>query len=292
VRIAGPPEVSRDIAAALERRQLRCRKVVLVSPLKERKGVRFAYRADTDDGCTVKLRHFGAADAARAHLELRAGLEDAFAPAVGRSGAVLFEAWIDGVALVNLDPEARAEEAGALLGRLHAAPLPTEVAATCDTERWRAGAESDVAILRRASTLTSREASILLTALERRDPARGRMALLHKDFCAENMLIDASGRLRVIDNEQLEIGPAGFDLGRTFHRWPMSDSAWLRFLNAYRASSHAEPEATGFWRIVAALVGARVFFERAPERLDATLALLRRFVAGNDLEPAPTALTA
>jgi len=38
--------------------------------------------------------------------------------------------------------------------------------------------------------------------------------------------------------------------------------------------------------MVAALVGGRVFLERAPERLDATLALLRRFVAGQHLDGA------
>jgi Ser/Thr protein kinase RdoA (MazF antagonist) len=286
VTIAGPPDVSREIGEALERHRVRCRNVELVSPLRERKGIRFAYRADTEDGCTVKLRHFGDAESARVHLELRAGLEDAFAPVLARCGAVLFEAWIDGVALTDLDPEARAEEAGALLGRLHATPLGPEHAATCDTRRWRAGAESDVAILSEAGGVTKREASILLAELARRDPARSRAALIHKDFCAENMLIDAHGRLRVIDNEQLDIGAIGFDLGRTFHRWPMSAGAWTRFVRGYRASAPGEPAATGFWRLVAALVGARVFLERAPERLDASLALLRRFVAGRDLDPA------
>ena len=286
--IAGPPEVSREIAEALERHQVQCRRIELVSPLRERKGIRFAYRVDTADGGTVKLRHFGAAADARAHLELRAGLEEAFAPALARSGAVLFEAWIDGVALTELDAEARSEEAGALLGRLHARPLGPGVEPACATRRWRAGAESDVEILRRAGSLAPGEAATLLAELSRCDPGTARVALIHKDFCAENMLVDGLGRLRVIDNEQLEIGPAGFDLGRTFHRWPMSAAAWAGFVRGYRSSSSpsSDPEATGFWRMVAALVGGRVFLERAPERLDATLALLRRFVAGQDLDGA------
>jgi hypothetical protein len=148
VTIAGPPEVSREIAAALERSRLRCRSVELVSPLGERKGIRFAYRADTEEGRTVKLRHFGVAEHARAHVELRTGLEEAFAPVLGRCGAVVLEEWVDGVALDELDAEARAEEAGAVLGRLHARPLAAGIAATCDTLRWRSGAESDLEILR------------------------------------------------------------------------------------------------------------------------------------------------
>jgi Ser/Thr protein kinase RdoA (MazF antagonist) len=293
VTIAGPPDVAREIAAALEQSDLRALRVELVSPLRERKGIRFAYRVDCEDGRIVKLRHFGDVEAARAHLALRDGLEDAFAPALARSGAVVLEEWIDGVALSAHGAEQRSEEAGALLGRLHARPLGPAVEATCSTERWRAGAESDLRILAQATALAAAEVRALGAELARRDPGSASTALLHKDFCAENMLLDGRGRLRVIDNEQLEIGPAGFDLGRTFHRWPMPPDVWARFVRGYRSTAPEDPGATGFWRLVAALVGARVFFERMPERLDASVALLRRMADGHTLEhaaPAPRAL--
>ncbi|MBY0276743.1 phosphotransferase [Candidatus Binatia bacterium] len=278
-------EVPRDIEVALERLRIRARRIELVSPLGERKGVRIAYRVDTDDGRTVKLRHFGSASTAEAHLALRAGIDDDFAPASTSCGPVLFEAWIEGNELIAHEADRRAAEAGALLGRLHARPL----AAGCgpvrgDTARWRAAAQSDLAILHRAGSLSSAEVAGLEAQLARRDPGSARTSLIHKDFCAENMVVDGSGRLRVIDNEQLEIGPSGFDLGRTFHRWPMSAGAWVRFLGGYRSTAPEVPEAIAFWKIAATLVGARVFLERMPERLDAALALLRRFVAGVDLE--------
>jgi Ser/Thr protein kinase RdoA (MazF antagonist) len=287
VTIAGPPEVTREIADALRGLRVGARRIELVSPLRERKGIRFAFRVDTDDDRTVKLRHFGTAAAARSHLELRADLEDAFAPAFALWGAVVFEEWIDGTELTDLDPEIRCHEAGALLGRLHGVPLGPGVAATCETRRSRAAAESDLAILDRAACLSSAESAALRRLLERYDPGTARVALIHKDFCAENMLVDRSGRLRVIDNEQIEIAPADFDLGRTFHRWPMSEQGWARFVDGYRSSAPADPGAIGFWRIAATLVGARVFLERIPERLDASLALLRRFAAGRDLEQTP-----
>src|SRR5581483_8901261 len=286
VTIPGPPEVACEIAAALDRSGLRCRRVQLVSPLGERKGIRFAYRVDTEDGRTVKLRHFGAAEPAREHVALRAELDEAFAPVLGRDGAVVFEAWVAGVPLDDADPEERAGEAGALLGRLHATPMRASLGTTCDTRRWRSAAHSDLEILRRAGTLSAAEAAALGAALAALDPEAARVALIHKDFCAENMLVDGGGRLHLIDNEQLEVGPAGFDLGRTFHRWPMSRAAWTRFIAGYRACAPADPGATGFWRIVAALVGARVFLQRIPERLDASLELLRRLAAGRDLEHA------
>ncbi len=281
--IAAPVERARDIAAALKQHGLRPRRVVLISPLQERKGRHFAYRVDTEDGCMVKVRHFGKPEEARRLLELRAGLEEAFAPALAQYGPVLIEQWLEGMPLSELDAEDRAEDAGALLGRLHAKPLGPDVPAIRSTRTWTEGAESDLEILARAGKLAPGEAASLRAEMLQRDPGVARAALIHQDFCAENMLIDTRGRLRVIDNEQLAIAPAGFDLGRTFHRWPMSDAAWMRFRRGYRSSAPAEPEAIGFWRIVAALVGARVFLERIPARLEASLALLRRFTEGKSL---------
>lgn len=285
--IAGPPEIARDIADAIGRHGLDARGVELVSPLQERKGIRLAYRVDTHDGRTVKLRHFGTPADARAHLALRSALEEAFAPALARSGAVVLEEWIEGTELRDLASETRCGEAGALLGRLHARPLGAGIAPSHRTDSWRAAAESDLAILTRARCLSPDESSRLGAELASRDPGTAHPVLIHKDFCAENMLVDPLGRLRVIDNEQIEIAPAGFDLGRTFHRWPMSEEGWAAFLGGYRTTAPRDPGATGFWRIAAALVGGRVFLERIPERLDASLALLRRFVAGRDLEDPP-----
>ena len=221
---------------------------------------------------------------APAHLlELRAGLEAAFGPALAHHGRVLLEEWIDGAPLSESDAEERAEEAGALLGRLHTRALDVDTRATLSTSERRTHAISNLEILCNAALLTPSEAAALRAEIARRDPGTTRAVLMHMDFCAENMLIDACGHLRVIDNELLTIGPAGFDLGRTFDRWPMSDAAWMRFWRGYRSSAPAEPEAVGFWKIVAALLGARVRYERSPQRLDAALALLRRLAAGEGL---------
>ena len=45
-------------------------------------------------------------------------------------------------------------------------------------------------------------------ALDRLDPGSAPAALIHRDFCAENMLIDREGRLRVIDNDADMTGEA------------------------------------------------------------------------------------
>jgi aminoglycoside phosphotransferase (APT) family kinase protein len=276
-------ELRRDIDRALERGGMTPRQVVLISPLGERKGIRLAYQVELDDGRTVKARHFGSEAAARRVFELQARLEVAFARVVAQEGAVLIEEWIEGTTLSDLQAEAWAEEAGALLGRLHCTPLGARGPQTARTRNWREAAESDLALIAGAGKLSAGDVVSLQAEMARRDPGAARVVLLNKDFCAENMLIDGQGRLRIIDNEQLDIAPAGFDLGRTFHRWPMADATWTRFLRAYRSCAPAAPEALGFWKIVASLETTRVFLQRFPVRLDASLTLLRRFAVGLSL---------
>lgn len=284
MRIVGPPEVSQDLAAAIARRGIRPRDVALVSPLGVRKGMRFAYRVEGEDGRIVKARHFGTAAQARIHYALRSELEDAFGRAIAVDGAVVFEEWVAGEAPTPLEAEARAEEAGALLGRLHSRPLAPDVPGVRATSPWHAAARADAEILREGQALSAAEVDALVAELGRRDPSSAPVALIHKDFCAENFLIDRSGHLRVIDNEQIAIEPIGFDLGRTFHRWPMARDARAAFRRGYRSTGPGDAGAEGFWRIVAVLVGARVFFQRMPERLESSVAVLRRLLAGEDLD--------
>jgi aminoglycoside phosphotransferase (APT) family kinase protein len=58
------------------------------------------------------------------------------------------------------------------------------------------------------SETTPEIAAALRGEIARRDPGTTRAVLIHLDFCAENMLIDTCGHLRVIDNELLTIAPA------------------------------------------------------------------------------------
>jgi Ser/Thr protein kinase RdoA (MazF antagonist) len=268
-------ELETEIRDALERNGLRPGHLSLVSPLGERKGMRYAYRVQTDDGRVVKARHFGTADEARRVYELRRRLEAAFAPVLAVSGAVLIETWVDGE-MLGADAEAWAQTAGALLGRLHAAPLGADISTQCGTMRWSEAAAADLDLLRGAGVIDSAENESFRAAIALRDPGRARVALIHKDFCAENMLIDNHGALRIIDTEQLAIDPIGFDLAWTWHRWPMPPESWSQFLSGYRSTAPWKPQAQEYWRIVTGLTLARVFFQRMPARLDVQLGRLRR----------------
>ncbi len=262
----------------------RPRHLVLVSTFGERKGMRYAYRVESDDGRIVKARHFGTAAAAQRVHVLRRGIEDSFAPVLGCFGPVLLESWLEGEMLPETEAEQWAQAAGAILGRLHGHRLEVDGSAEDETTRWNRVAATDVDLLRRAGVLSAAGGEALCAALRRHDPGRVRVALIHRDFCAENMLIDPAGRLRIIDTEILGIGPIGLDLAWTWHRWPMSAEAWGRFMAGYRSAAPAAPEALAYWKIAAGLTLVRIFFQRMPSRLDAQLARLHQCVAAAEGE--------
>ena len=274
-------EPDAESAALLAAVGVRPRQVVLLSPLGLAKGRRLAYRVEAEDGSLVKLRVFESEVSARENEALRAGLERAFAPVRARSGRILLEHWIDGAPLSESAAQERAAEAGALLGRLHARPLPASCDPVTTTAMRRRAAESDLDVLQAEGALTPAEARRVRGELADHDPGRARLAIVHLDFCAENMIVDAGGVLHLVDNEQIAIEPAGYDFGRTFQRWPMSRSAWRGFCDGYRSAGTPEPGADAFWRYVAALVGARVYLQRGSPQLAASLALLRRLLAGD-----------
>lgn len=268
-----------EIADTLRHAHIRARHIMLVSPLGEAKGRRLAYRVEDEAGHVVKLRQFESEAAARTVFELRAGLEPAFAPALQRYGGVIVEAWIDGRALSADEAAARAHEAGALLGRLHTRPLAADTATTTSTAPWREGVESDLALLEAAAALPAAVVSRLLEIVRLEDPGSEPAARIHLDFCADNMILDAQGALRVIDNEQLTVDSTGLDLARTFCHWPMPDPAWERFGAGYRSAAPAVPRAGAFWRIVAAALGARLYLQRGLPLPERPLELLRQCAA-------------
>jgi len=267
-------EHSLDVRTAVERAGLRAREVGLLSPPDPRKRNRSAWRVDLEDGGTVKARRLESAAAARELRALREGVDPAFVAVVGCHEAVLLEEWVDGQPLSDDAARARAGEAGALLGRLHAAPHPAVA-----TGRWRTQAERDLDSLDAARVLDAREVASLRCRLAAQDPGASRGALVHRDFCAENMLVDPRGRLRVIDNEWFAIDAAGLDLARTLYRWPMDDGPRGAFLAAYRDAAGSDAGPLGFWELVAVLWSARARLDQPADRRGVPIEVVRRLAA-------------
>jgi Ser/Thr protein kinase RdoA (MazF antagonist) len=258
----------------------------LAPPGSGRRAGRWCLRVTTEDGRTWKLRRLESAAEAARLAALRGRVDAPFLPAMTQmavGAAFLAEPWIEGEPLSPAQAEARAEELGALLGRLHAAspgaaaaPGAPADAAAADAAARAASAEraerarADLAELARSGRLPGGEAGArrlreLLDAAAPAAVAAARSVLVHRDFCPENIVLDRAGRLHVVDHEWLGLDAAGVDLGRTWSRWDATDDAWQRFLRGYAATApRARDGAAGappglrFWLVAMAARGARV----------------------------------
>jgi thiamine kinase-like enzyme len=76
---------------------------------------------------------------------------------------------------------------------------------------------------------------------------------LHTDLCPENVVY-LNGEMRVVDNGSWSIGPAVYDVARTWWRWPMQPAGRRSFRDAYGPLDPSLP----FWIVVAA-VGSTLY---------------------------------
>ncbi len=250
-----------EIAIALDRAGLRVRDFRQISTMRSRATGRSAYRIDLESGCTIKARRVEDEETARRLFEIRRDLPEAFAAAFGRYGAVLLEDWIEGEELSDAVPaDAHLVEAGSLLAHLHATKMVAghPMHEVRSTAALRAEVEAALRAIRAAGGLDEPDALRIRDSLERLDPGRARLGLVHTDFCGENMVVDRTGRLRVVDNERVGVGILGVDVARARYRWDLPFPAWERFRSAYAARApFAEPlEYLGFWSIVAVVKSA------------------------------------
>jgi Ser/Thr protein kinase RdoA (MazF antagonist) len=257
-----------------------CERLTSLSlPGRGRKRGRRALRVDTREGRVLKVRLFESAAAAADLAALRASVDAPFLPPIERRGPLLLEPWIEGESLSPEQAEARAGELGALLGRLHAA-RPAGAREQVSTRDRRERARTDLASLVLADALDEGAAASLEGELLRGDPGRASAALVHFDFCPENLVVDPAGELHVIDNEWLSVDAAGIDLGRTWSRWPVSDAAWQRFQQGYARTAPEAPAALRFWLIAMAARGAGIRLEGPSEGLALPLARLGELASG------------
>ncbi len=276
-----------EIAIALERAGLRPRRVRALARIEPAASGRAVYRIDLEAGRSIKARRLNDEATARRLFEIRAELPAAFAPAFCRHGRVLLEDWIEGEELDDACPsDAQVAEAGALLAQLHArtALCGEALHAWRSTREWREQTELGLESLAASAALDPQAARGIGSALARLDPQRTLVGLVHSDFCGENMLIDGSGRLRVIDNERLRIDALGFDVARSWYRWALPAPAWEIFQSAYAAAMpFSEPLANlGFWSLVVVVKSAELRLRIDPARAHVPLSRLRAMACARD----------
>ena len=250
-----------EIVEALGRAGLRARAArpitTLVSPLHQRA----VYRVELVSGETIKARRVEDETTARALCDLRRDLPPAFAPVRACHGRVLLERWIEGEDLRGRAPSAALlDAAGEVLAALHAMTTAANrpVRATGSTQTWRAYGERQLGKFAERGMLDAAAGERIGAALARFDPGTAVLGLVHSDFCGENMVLDATGALHVIDNERVSVDALGYDLARTRTRWELNAADWERFAAAYAA--HGGPQeafaAPDFWRLVASIATA------------------------------------
>ncbi|HEV8489309.1 MAG TPA: aminoglycoside phosphotransferase family protein [Candidatus Limnocylindrales bacterium] len=160
----------------------------------------------------------------------------------GRSGRVVVRAytWLD---LVAAAPAARAPEAAAILGRIHAIGYPAGgrpidwFTDPVGEERWNDLLE----LARRAPVEVSPLVEALLPELAAAEPllpARhgDRLQRCHLDFNLDNVLLDAAGRLAIVDWENSGPASADQELASALYEVVAEPTGTRAFLDAYEAA--------------------------------------------------------
>ena len=257
-----------DIVAAVAAFGERPRNIVPLHPTAAPTRPRASFRVEVEAGHSIKARRMESEAAAARQQELRAGLPAAFAPVLARLGAILIEGWIEGRPLDTVAASLPLiRQAGALLAALHALPgaAGKPLLFRAEVTGLRDDTLSALAALADAGALDEATAGALATIVAATAPGDSRHSLIHTDFCAENLVVDAAGRLFVVDNEHFRFGPPGMDLARTWYRSGWHDGnrfagEWAAFRRSYEAAG-GDREAflhEPFWRIAAATVSARL----------------------------------
>jgi len=242
-------------------------------------------RVVTGDGTSVKVRYYARPTKVRVAAALRVGLADDRLPKILLvSHRVVVEEWIHGVSLQHLPlSEARLAQAADLLGALHATravggrKLPLSRRVRPLVRR----AERHLTRLVAAGAVGNAERHLIERSLDRFAPEQALAGVTHDDFCDENLVEDASGRLFAVDNEHMGIGFLEFDLARTWYRWPMPVEAWARFQDRYSSwCGPVDRQKVRFWRLAAVLSGAYIRLTRlGGARVEAPLGKLRGLIA-------------
>jgi hypothetical protein len=288
------PELDERVAGALVRLGVRARSWTRVSRHRAGPDARVAYRLELDDSRVVKARR--CADEARARdvWEIRGRLSlPGLARVYARDGLVLIEEWVEGTPLPRADgTPGHIVAAATLLARLHSVEQIGDTVERPMTAAERLErAQRDLALLAARGALQRGQVRTMRDALRRLDPGAAGTGIIHRDFCAENLVRGPDGRISVIDNEGLAVGPPAYDLGRVWYRWPMPRAAWGLFLETYaaRRARVVSDSLLIVWKIAATARSAALRLASDPGRLREPLTRLRELSEALEAAGSPTA---
>ena len=285
------PIIGADLLALIRARPERLISLTEISTLPSPVRRRAAFRLDFEGGLTLKGRRLESPARAQRVEHILGLTGDGVPRTLDRRGEALLLPWVEGRTLALLDPipAAALARCGRILGALH----------QLDTPEWReiripalgdllAKLRRDTGILAAANELDIGLGRAAVEAAAALVPRHARSGIIHKDFCAENIVLDASGSPVSIDNAALSVGPYDLDLARTWYRWPMSPSDRSRFLRGYEEYRDCVSfmKHFAFWAICVLTGSASNRLRAQVGRHGEPLGRLRRLLDGLDGDPA------
>jgi hypothetical protein len=220
--------------------------VSLLTTLSSKCLVRASFRLEFADGTLLKGRRFESdADAERVGLLSRLLDQRHFPRVVDRRGAALLIEWIVGRPVPSEWPDDDIwKHCGEIMGAMHVVRPSQELRGRygCTAAGWQTRLRANIEELARLRALDGREVQLALELAGSEAPGDVATGLIHGDFCAENLVEAASGRIAVVDNETLSVDAYAYDLARTWSRWPMD----RRHVQAFYEGYHRHRESTDF----------------------------------------------
>ena len=158
-----------------------------------------------------------------------------------RDGCALLEEWIEGRPLAATADDGVFERSGALLAALHSVGLPQDRRGSALPYIEASGSRvtRGLARLVRLNAITKEDGAAARELAMSSMPRDLVPALVHGDFCGDNMVVDANGRIHPIDNESVIVHVPEYDLARTWYRWPMSGPQRAAYEKGYGDSPAA-----------------------------------------------------
>jgi Ser/Thr protein kinase RdoA (MazF antagonist) len=267
--VVAPAQLPADLAILVRNTGVALIQVIPVTTLPSMHLDRACFRLMFADGRVLKGRCVQTIDQADRLEALTRRLDRRHFPALlARHRRAFLTDWIDG------RPLDRGRSTTAVLrqcGAVHAAVHRIPVDARPEWQRrhgpWQARIESCLRILVDAAVIETAEARRAETLASESEPHRVELGLCHGDLCAENIVVDPTGRVVVIDNDSLAVDAYGYDFARTWYRWPMTDAERRHYMTGYGPAHRlAEVEAHFIHWAIIALVEAAAFRVRVRVR--------------------------
>jgi Ser/Thr protein kinase RdoA (MazF antagonist) len=241
---------------------------------------RACFRLTFADGRVLKGRQVETLEQAERLQALTARLDRRHFPAVlERHGRAFMTEWIEGTPLHHRRWTRRLlEECGGVHAAVHRLAVETAPRWRRRHGRWQTRMTAALGVLVDAARIDRGAARRAEGLASRFAPPAVALGMCHGDLCAENIVVNRDGRVVVVDNDSLAVDAWGYDLARTWYRWPMTDDQRRHYMAGYGRAAHLEDIEAHFihWAITVLVEAAAFRVRVGVDGADRPLSALRR----------------